>query len=115
MNNIQEYKEMCVITRKNGDDIQTTATLEELEALINNWPQMIRFWNELVNKYEIIWVKKVTMSDIDTYIAAITDDVMKKRLREIVKERKAKWLKLSWTQHLMQIYESRFTEPKKPE
>jgi hypothetical protein len=36
MNNIQEYKEMCVITRKNGDDIQTTATLEELEALINN-------------------------------------------------------------------------------
>ena len=30
------------------------------------------------------------MSDIDTYIAAITDDVMKKRLKEIVKERKAK-------------------------
>jgi hypothetical protein len=37
---------------------------------------------------------------------------MKKRLKDIVKERKAKWLKLSWTQHLMQIYESRFTEPK---
>ena len=110
MNNIKEYQEMCVITRKNGDDIQTATSLEDLEKIINNWPQMIRFWNELVNKYEIIWVKKVVMSDIDTYVASITDDVMKKRLREIIKERKAKWLKINWTQHLTQIYESRFKD-----
>ena len=115
MDAIKEYKEMCVITRKNWDDIQTAASLEDLEKLINNWPQMIRFWNELVNKYEIIWVKKVVMSDIDTYVAAITDEEMKKRLREIIKERKNKWLKINWTQHLMQIYESRFTKPKKQE
>jgi len=99
---------MCIITRKNGEDIQTTASLEQLEQLINNWPQMIRFWEELVNKYEIIWVKKVVMNDIDSYIAWITDTEMKKRLRAIVKERKEKWLNLNWTEHLMQIYESRF-------
>jgi hypothetical protein len=36
MNAIKEYQEMCIITRKNGEDIQTTATLEQLEQLINN-------------------------------------------------------------------------------
>lgn len=113
MDAIKEYKEMCVITRKNGDDIQTATSLEDLEKIINNWPQMIRFWNELVNKYEIIWVKKVVMSDIDTYVASITDEEMKKRLKEIIKERKAKWLKISWTQHLMTIYESRFQKSEK--
>ena len=105
---IKEYQEMCIITRKNGDDIQTTATLEQLEQLINNWPQMIRFGDELINRYEITWVKRVVMSDIDTYIAWITDTEMKKRLKEIVKERKWKWLDLSWTKHLMDIYNKRF-------
>ena len=105
---IKEYQEMCIITRKNGDDIQTTATLEQLEQLINNWPQMIRFGDELINRYEITWVKRVVMSDIDTYIAWITDAEMKKRLKEIVKERKWKWLDLSWTKHLMDIYNKRF-------
>ena len=105
---IKEYQEMCIITRKNGDDIQTTTTLEQLEQIINNWPQMIRFGDELVNKYEITWVKRVVMSDIDTYIAWITDTTMKKRLKEIVKERKWKWLDLSWTKHLMDIYNKRF-------
>lgn len=105
---IKEYQEMCIITRKNWDDIQTTATLEQLEQLINNWPQMIRFGDELINRYEITWVKKVVMSDIDTYIAWITDTEMKKRLKEIVKERKWKWLDLSWTKHLMDIYNKRF-------
>ena len=105
---IKEYQEMCIITRKNGDDIQTTATLEQLEQLINNWPQMIRFGDELINRYEITWVKKVVMSDIDTYIAWITDTTMKKRLKEIFKERKWKWLDLSWTKHLMDIYNKRF-------
>lgn len=110
MNAIKEYQEMCIITRKNGDEIQTTATLEQLEQLINNWPQMIRFWDELVNKYEIIWVRKVVMWELDTYIASITDNDMKSKLRDIVKERKAKWLKVNWTKHLMEIYESRFSD-----
>ena len=108
MNAIKEYQEMCVITRKNGEDIQTTATLEQLEQLINNWPQMIRFWDELVNKYEIIGVRKVVMWELDTYIASITDNDMKAKLRKIVKERKEKWLSINWTQHLMDIYNSRF-------
>jgi hypothetical protein len=99
---------MCIITRKNGEDIQTTATLEQLEQLINNWPQMIRFWDELVNKYEIIGVRKVVMWELDTYIASITDNDMKAKLRKIVKERKEKWLSINWTQHLMDIYNSRF-------
>jgi hypothetical protein len=51
---------------------------------------MIRFGDELVNKYEITGVKKVVMNDIDNYIASITDTEMKKRLKDIVKERKAK-------------------------
>lgn len=108
MNAIKEYQEMCIITRKNGDDIQTTASLEQLEQLINNWPQMIRFGDELVNKYEITGVKKVVMNDIDNYISSITDAEMKKRLKDIIKERKAKWLSINWTQHLMDIYNSRF-------
>lgn len=108
MNAIKEYQEMCIITRKNGDEIQTTATLEQLEQLINNWPQMIRFGDELVNKYEITGVKKVVMNDIDNYISSITDAEMKKRLKDIVKERKSKWLSINWTQHLMDIYNSRF-------
>jgi hypothetical protein len=33
---------------------------------------------------------------------------MKKRLKDILKERKAKWLSINWTQHLMDIYNSRF-------
>ena len=105
---IKEYQEMCIITRKNGDDIQTTASLEQLEQLINNWPQMIRFGDELINRYEITWVKRVVMNDIDTYIAWITDTIIKKRLKDIVKERKGKWLDLSWTKHLMDIYNKRF-------
>lgn len=108
MGMIKEYQEMCIISRKNGDDIQTTASLEQLEQLINNWPQMIRFGDELVNKYEITWVRKQQMSDLDSYIASITDAEMKKRLRDIIKERKAKWLSVNWTKHLMEIYDSRF-------
>lgn len=108
MNAIKEYQEMCIITRKNGEDIQTTASLEQLEQLINNWPQMIRFGDELVNKYEITGVKKVVMNDIDNYISSITDAEMKKRLKDIVKERKVKWLSINWVNHLMDIYQNRF-------
>jgi hypothetical protein len=46
---------------------------------------------------------------LDMYIASITDNEMKSKLRDIVKERKAKWLKVNWTKHLMEIYESRFS------
>lgn len=108
MGEIKEYQEMCVITRKNGDDIQTAASLEQLEQLINNWPQMIRFWEELVNKFEIIWVKKVVMNDMDAYIAGIIDGDIKKRLRDIIKERKNKWLETNGVKHLVDIYESRY-------
>lgn len=105
---IKEYQEMCVITLKNGKEIQTKAELEWLQNFINNWPQMLKFWDELINRYEISNVEKVVMNDLDTYIASITDATMKKRLKEIVKERKWKWLDLSWTKHLMDIYNKRF-------
>jgi hypothetical protein len=36
MNNITEYQEMCVITLKNGKEIQTKAELEWLQNFINN-------------------------------------------------------------------------------
>ena len=109
MNNIIEYQEMCVITLKNGKEIQTKAELEWLQNFINNWPQMLKFWDELINRYEISNVEKVVMNDLDMYIASITDNDMKSKLRDIVKERKAKWLKVNWTKHLMEIYESRFS------
>ena len=109
MNNIKEYQEMCVITLKNGKEIQTKAELEWLQNFINNWPQMLKFWDELINRYEISNVEKVVMNDLDMYIASITDNEMKSKLKDIVKERKAKWLKVNGTKHLMEIYESRFS------
>ena len=69
---------------------------------------MLKFWDELINRYEISNVEKVVMNDLDMYIASITDNDMKSKLRDIVKERKAKWLKVNWTKHLMEIYDSRF-------
>ena len=69
---------------------------------------MLKFWDELINRYEISNVEKVVMNDLDMYIASITDNEMKSKLRDIVKERKAKWLKVNWTKHLMEIYDSRF-------
>ena len=69
---------------------------------------MLKFWDELINRYEISNVEKVVMNDLDMYISSITDNDMKSKLRDIVKERKAKWLKVNGTKHLMEIYESRF-------
>lgn len=107
---IKEYQQICVITKKDGSVIQTTASLEVLEKMINDGPQMLRFWDELVNRYEIIWVKKQQINWLDAYIANITDTTVKQRMRDIIKERESKNLKTNGVNHLIQIYTDRFWE-----
>lgn len=107
---IKPYQEVCVITRKDGSTIQTTATLDQLEKLINEWPQMLRFWDQLVNKYDIMLVEKQKLNELDAFIASIVDTEVKNRLRAIQKERKDKNLSINWIEHLLQIYISRFWE-----
>lgn len=110
MGEIKPYQEVCVITRKDGNTIQTTATLDQLEKLINEWPQMLRFWDQLINKYDIISVEKQKLSELDAFIASVTDDEIKKRFKAIQKERKDKNLSINWVKHLIQIYTDRFGE-----
>lgn len=91
---IKEYKECCLIIKKDWSTIQTTTKLENLEKRLNSWIQFIRFGDELVNKFDIMDVKIQKMSDIDQFIASITDTEKKKRLKDIKAERENKNLSI---------------------
>lgn len=83
-------------------------TIEDWNKLLNWANSFIRLWTGLVNKFEIVSIDKYDLSDIDMYVAGIWDEEIKKRLKEIIKERESKWLKINGVKHLIDIYNERF-------
>ena len=99
-----------IIKRKDGEEFIMRGSIDEWLKLVNNGPQFISIGWGVVNKFEIFTIDPYIPSEIDGYIAWITDKVVRDRLKEIVKERKDKWLKMNGVQHLIQIYTDRHGE-----
>lgn len=83
-------------------------TIDERNKLLNWASSFIRLWTWLVNKFEIVSIDKYELSDVDMYVAGIEDVEIRNRLKEIIKERESKWLKINWVRHLIVIYNERF-------
>ena len=97
-----------LIKTKSWDKHVMSWTISDWNRLLN-WPNsFIRLWTWLVNKFEIVSIDKYELNDIDMYVAGIQDGEIRKRLKEIIKERESKWLKINWVKHLTDIYNERF-------
>ena len=97
-----------IIKRKDGEEFIMRGSLDEWLKLVNNGPQFIPIGWGVVNKFEIFTIEPYIPSDIDGYIAWITDKEVRDGLKGIVKERKNKWLEINGVKHLVDIYESRY-------
>ena len=97
-----------LIKTKSWDKYVMSWTIEAWNRLLNWANSFIRLWTWLVNKFEIVSIDKYDLSDVDMYVAGIEDWEIKKRLKEIIKERESKWLKINGVKHLTDIYNERF-------
>jgi hypothetical protein len=96
------------IKTKSWEKYVMSWTIEGWNRLLNWANSFIRLWTWLVNKFEIVSIDKYELNDVDMYVAGISDGEIKKRLKEIIKERESKWLKINWVKHLTDIYNERF-------
>ena len=97
-----------MIKTKSWDKYVMTWTIDDWNKLLNWVSSFIRLWTWLVNKFEIVSIDKYELSDVDMYVAGIEDVEIRNRLKEIIKERESKWLKINGVRHLIDIYNERF-------
>lgn len=97
-----------MIETKSWNKYVMTWSVEDWNKLLNWASSFIRLWTWLVNKFEIVSLDKYELSDVDMYVAGIEDTDIKNKLKEIIKERESKWLKINWVRHLLDIYNERF-------
>jgi hypothetical protein len=109
MNEIKEWKPLVKITLISGREIFTAVDISLLNKSLENSKFVKLNWM-LINSWSISTVEPYNGNDVDQYIVSITDSVIRERLREIQKERKAKNFSINWVKHLIQIYTDRFWE-----
>lgn len=97
-----------IIKTKSWDKYVMSWTIEDWNKLLNWTSSFIRLWTWLVNKFEIVSIDKYELNDVDMYVAGIEDSEIKNKLKEIIKERESKWLKINGVRHLTAIYNERF-------
>ena len=100
--------DFVIIKTKSWDKYVMSWTIDERNKLSNWTSSFIRLWTWLVNKFEIVSIDKYDLSDVDMYVAGIEDEDIRKKLKEIIKERESKWLKINGVRHLIDIYNERF-------
>lgn len=104
-NKIVDY---VMIITKSWEKYVMSWTIEDWNKLLNWSSSFIRLWTWLVNKFEIVSIDKYELSDVDMYVAGIEDVDIRNKLKEIIKERESKWLKINGVKHLIDIYNERF-------
>lgn len=97
-----------MIKTKSWEKYVMTWTIDERNKLLNWASSFIKLGTWLVNKFEIVSIDRYELSDVDMYVAGIEDVEIRNRLKEIIKERESKWLKINWVRHLIVIYNERF-------
>lgn len=104
----QKLVDYVIIKTKSWDKYVMSWTIEDWSKLLNWASSFIRLWTWLVNKFEIVSIDKYELNDVDMYVAGIEDLNIRNKLKEIIKERESKWLKINWVRHLTAIYNERF-------
>lgn len=107
MSNITIPKQVTTIELKDWQTISVLESMKVIEEKLNK-NEFIRLWDIGFNRYEVRKRYVQNLDDIDQYIIAITDPVMKQRLKEIIRERKEKTLNTNWVTHLLEIYNKRY-------
>ena len=107
MGNIREYVPMIRIQFRDGTHLISQGNKERVFKAVQN-SNWIEIDGRMINTGYISFIESFDGNEIDQYISWITDPIMRQRLESIVKERKDKWFKTSWVQHLMEIYTRKF-------
>lgn len=108
MNEIKKYEKLVEIRLKDGSLLTTTASLESVSDMLNKNDFCV-IWGMWFSKFEVKSFKEYVPTDIDSFI--LSQDVeIQDRLRKILEERREKWFKTNWTEHLWNIYLSKYWE-----
>lgn len=109
--NIKQYQKITMIKLKTWRLLRTTATKEEVQALLNN---------READYLEIDGVGFSRLTGVAEFFEFVPDDIecfilsqepeVKERLRWILKEREEKNHKTNGISHLREIYEKRFLQ-----
>ena len=107
MNKIKEYTELTAILLKDDSIITTPMSLQDVANLLSS-SEFVIIGDKWFNKFEVRTFEKFNPTEMDNFILSKPKEVAKK-LRDIISERQEKWLKINWTKHLWEIYESRYS------
>ena len=102
-----EYDSMREIFTYDGENYLLSGnTSKEIITDKMNKSKFMAIWDDIIAVSSIMRVSKWEISEIEKYIQWF-DKEAKQILRDIVKERKDKWLKINWVSHLKRIAEDR--------
>lgn len=107
---IKQYKPILRVLLKDGQTLTSRKSLLEFQKYLeSSWNFCLVDW-VLFNKFEIKKAREANASDIDEYIISQTDKLMQEQLKEIVADRKEKWLKINGVKHLIAIHDKRYNQ-----
>lgn len=86
MNEIKEYKQLTMIQLFEWE-VFTTASIDELDTMLNSDSKFIRIWNEIIAKNQIRKCSINNIDDMENYILSF-NPYIQKELRRREKEKK---------------------------
>lgn len=110
MNELAEWKEVNVITFFDWWQLIAEADTQEIFRALNSWNKFLKIWWTIINISDIKRISNTKINPVQEYIISEKDPVKRERLQEIFKERTDKKLRISNIQHLLDIYESRYSK-----
>lgn len=108
---IKQYKQLTCIELKSGRVLFTPATMEEVSKILSDKSKdyVVVDWVWFNRMTEVKEYYPYTPTDFDLFILSHPKDVQK-RLRDILKDRESKGFETKSTEHLRNIYQSKFTQ-----
>lgn len=106
-NDLKEYKDIVAIELFD-DQLYSEQPIEEFEKLLSMGSDFVKINWELIARHQIKRIRNKKIDELEYFIYCQKDQIIQKRLKEIVEEREQKGLKINWEKHLRKIYQDRF-------
>ena len=111
---ITEYKQYIKVFTKWNDTpyyLPKDWSNKVYEAM-NLWKPIIMPNWDIISWYQIERAITTMLDELDEYVVSVSDRLQRQRLIEIIEERKSKKLNIAWVDHLIQIYDRRYSSHK---
>lgn len=106
MNELKVYEKLTVVKLKDWTQIVAPINIDDLLKASNSWLTFVKIWWVIVNINTIMTAEEKKWNSIDDFVLSFDKDIQN-RLRNIIKEREWKWLKIN-IEVLKNAYKSQY-------